>query len=196
MMYDAKGSVSGEVTDTHFVGRLMQNGSYFSQVEDGTDPASMRLIVTFNWDTTALESAVDYIEQAVMEGFKIPRDFIDIIDGRILYGDSNLADISFSIFSDIGGVNTLNALSKLPLGGLDETNLEAVDITVPASPIIVAGTISENPDGTYVYTYGAPILASKDISIRPVDWADATPNYIELTYDLKDLVLQVADPSS
>lgn len=192
MPYDAKGNRGGEVTATHFIGRKIQKGSYFSQVQEGVRGAKARLIVTFNWDESALETAVDYISQDVMEGFKASRDTITLIDGRIAYGASNLADISFNVFNDIGGVNIGGVISKNPLGALTETHLVAEDVTVPASPIDVPGTITETHDGAYVFTYTSAIAAGKTISIRPIGWDLATPNYIGLTYDLKDLVLQSA----
>ena len=192
MSYDAKGNRGGEVTATHFIGRKIQKGSYFGQVQEGTRTSKARLIVTFKWDESALETAVDYIDQTVMEGFKASRDTATLIDGRIIYGTSNLADISFNLHDDIGGVNIGGVISKNPLGGLTETHLVAEDVTVPASPIDVPGTVSEGADGSYVFTYTAPIAAGKTISIRPIGWDLGTPNYIGLTYDLKDLVLQSA----
>jgi len=187
MLYDAKGNMSGEATATHLIGRKIQKGSYNSQVQELVRGAESRLIVTFTWDESALEGAVDYIDQDVMEGFKAERDFTDLIDGRISYGTSTLVDIPFDIFSDVGGVT-----SKNPLGSLETAHLVAEDITAPASPIDVPGTVSESPDGSYIFTYTSAISSGKRISIRPIGWDLGTPNYLGLTYDLKDLVLQQA----
>ncbi|GAG09305.1 unnamed protein product, partial [marine sediment metagenome] len=118
--------------------------------------------------------SVDYISAASMEGYSIKNDTVDLIDARIVYGDSLTTGIAFSLHSDVGGVST-----RLPLGGLTEANLEAYNIT---DAQLEPGTISENPQGSYVFTYTAPIAAGKDITIRPVT------NPIQKTYDCKALV--------
>jgi len=196
MPYDAKGNRGGEVTETHFIGRKIQKGSYFSQVQEGIRGATARLIVTFNWDESALETAVDYISHTVMEGFRASRDTSELIDGRIVYTSSTLVDVAFNIFSDIGGVNIGPTLSKNPLSGLQTIHLVAENVTVPASPVDVPGTVSEGLDGAYIFTYTGAIASSQDISIRPIGWDLDPANYLGLSYDLKAFIAEQADPSA
>ncbi|MCK5644202.1 MAG: hypothetical protein KAJ19_25610 [Gammaproteobacteria bacterium] len=177
----------GESTGTVFQGRLMQAGSYYSQVQEAVDGDVPQLIVTFNWDPSALEGAVQYIPESAMGGYSLKRDVVDLIDGRIVYGSSLLASIGFNITSDVGGVNTLGEVNKLPLGGLDETNLQAWDVGGAAD---IPGTVTEPTVGNYVFTYTSPILAGVTVRIQPIN--TATFNYIEKSYDLKDLTLNDA----
>jgi len=182
---DAFDNWVGENTGTHFTGRLIQDGSLITQVQEAVDGDVMQLIVKFKWDTSALESAVDYIQPSSMEGYSIKRDTVDLIDARITYpiGGSLTTGISFELSSDIGG-----ALSKLPLGGLTETNVRAFNIT---GDVDVAGTVSETPVGSYVFTYGVAIATGQDISIRSIALAPVQKNY-----DLKALDAQKAEALS
>lgn len=175
----------GENTGTHFTGRLIQDGSFITQVQEATDTEPMQLLVKFKWDISALESAVDYIQPASMEGYSIKRNTVDLIDARIAYpvGGSLTTGISFDVFSDIGG-----ALSRLPLAGLTETNVRAYNIT---GDVDVAGTVSENPIGSYVFTYTVAIAVGQLMSIRSIA---AAP--IQKTYDLKALDAQEAEAVS
>lgn len=166
----------GENTGTHFTGRLIQDGSFYTQVQEAVDGDVMQLIITFKWDTSALESAVDYIQPSAMDGYSLKNDTVDLIDARITYpaGGSLTTGISFELRSDVGG-----SFSRLPLGGLTEANLEAYNIT---DSQVEAGTISEPTVGNYVYTYTSAISAGKNITIRPI-----SPNSIQKSYDCKDL---------
>lgn len=166
----------GENDGTNFTGRLIQDGSFFTQVQEAVDGDVMQLIVTFKWDTSALESSVDYIQPSSMESYSLKRTTVDLIDARIVYpvGGSLTTGISFSLHSDIGG-----SLDRLPLGGLTEANLEAYNIT---DAQVEAGTTSETVIGDYVLTYTTPIATGKDITIRPI-----SPNTIQKSYDCKDL---------
>lgn len=164
----------GESDGTNFKGRKIQDGSFSASVIERTDTSVAQLVMKFKWDRSALETSVDYISAASMEGYSIKNDTVDLIDARIVYGDSLTTGIAFSLHSDVGGVST-----RLPLGGLTEANLEAYNIT---DAQLEPGTISENPQGSYVFTYTAPIAAGKDITIRPVT------NPIQKTYDCKALV--------
>ena len=112
---------------------------------------------------------------------------ICIIGQTSLHGPGNWG---FTIRVLTGGVNTINADGKLPLGGITEANLIVEDITIPASPVVVAGTISETSVGSYVFTYGTPISAGKTIRVQGITYA--TNDFIELGYDLKDLTLRQA----
>jgi hypothetical protein len=163
----------GQSDGVNFTGRKIQDGSFSASVIERQDSTVSQLVIKFKWDRSALESAVDYITPSAMDGYSIKNDTVDLIDARITYGTSLTTGITFDLNSDIGG-----AFYRLPLGGLDETNLEAYNIT---DAQLEAGTISESPIGTYVFTYTTPIATGKDITIRPIT------NPIQKSYDCKDL---------
>tara|TARA_R110002020_G_scaffold131140_9_gene293369 strand:- start:8712 stop:9665 length:954 start_codon:yes stop_codon:yes gene_type:complete len=163
----------GQSDGVNFTGRKIQDGSFSASVIERTDGSVSQLVIKFKWDRSALESAVDYIAASSMDGYSIKNDTVDLIDARISYGTSLTSGIAFDLHSDVGG-----ALNRLPLGGLTETNLEAYNIT---DSQVEAGTISEDPIGSYVYTYTVAISTGKDITIRPIT------NPIQKSYDCKDL---------
>jgi len=175
IMYDDDlKNLVGDLRGTTFTGRKIQRGSLNVQVIDKTNTTVSRVQVKFKYDRSALETAVNYIKDSSLTDFSVRTDATALIDARIEILTSTLTELTFTIKSDAGGVE-----SRIGLGGLDETHLEAYNRTGTTT---VAWTVTEGALGVYTGTYGAPIIAAQDMEVRGI-----TQLYVQKDYDLKAL---------
>jgi len=178
MYNDDLDNLVGDLRDSSFTGRKIQNGSFDVQVVDSTFSTFPKVQVKFKYDRSALESAVDYIKQSSMNGYSIQQDAEALADVRITYGTADVNSVTFTLKTDFGGVE-----SRIGAGGLTTANLEIYNVTDAA--VEPVSSITETALGVYTATYTAPVTVADVIEVRGIGQV-----YVQKSYDLKALVGQ------
>jgi len=172
MYKDRTGSLVGECSGDNFIPRKIANGSLDVKAFDKTDTEAARVEVSFQYDRSAADRDVDFIEQSSFIDYSLD-EAEALNDVNIEFVSTTTTAATYKLYLDWGG-----AKSRTPAGGL-EANLDvtADDVVEPTS------SQTETVAGTYVSTYSTPLSGGEVIEVRGIGGV-----YVQLTYDLKRLI--------
>jgi len=167
----------GDLNGDIFQGRKIQAGSFRAVVIEAEFGVTPKVQVTFKYDIEALESNVDYIKQANMNGYSVRRDAISLIDVRIINMVATTTGIAFDLVNDFG-----DAVTRIGAGGLTATELDFYNVTDDnVEP--VTGGIVEGVLGSYTATWTSATAVGEVMEVRGIGGV----NYVQKKYDLKGI---------
>lgn len=170
-------------SETLFAPRKIQAGSFKIDTIEPTTGNIGRVQLRWKWDSTALDTEVDYITKAAMDGYDIANNHMGLIDISIFDMIATTGALQFDLRTDYGGAIEGQ---RIGAGGLSELNLEihnfTDDVGVPVDDITETTTL-----GRYIATYTGVVASGKDVEVRGLSQI-----YVQKRYDLKNLIGKVA----
>jgi len=166
---DRNKSLVGQCEGDLFIFRKIANGSLDVKAFDKTDTEASRVEVMFQYDRSAADRDVDFIEESSMGGYSLD-EAVALNDVNLEFVSTTTTAATWKAYLDWGG-----AKSRTPAGGLEaNTDVTADGVVEPTS------SQTETVAGTYVSTYSTPLSGGEEIKVRGIGGVS-----VQLGYDLK-----------